>query len=126
MYVKLQNIADCDCFKALILPETSKILRRHQETFCAFSEVELLFQSVGVQEGKRQSHTVPQSPSKYLWTLVHARTASPLWNYGTVVIDILHSSPAPIGTEKPDAMRSHCEKHPKIRTKLKPPTLEER
>ena len=33
-----------------------------------------------------------------------------LYNF---VIDVGHSSPSPIGMEKPDAMRSQCEKHPK-------------
>ena len=42
-----QNRADWDCFKTELLPETLKTPSQHQEEFCAFSEVEPLFQSVG-------------------------------------------------------------------------------
>ena len=50
MWETLQKTSDRDYFKTQILLETSKTRSRHQEPFCAFSEVEPLFQEVGMQE----------------------------------------------------------------------------
>ena len=55
MWETTQNSADCDSCRTQILPQTSKTLRRHQEVFCACSEVQPLFQSVGCARSRRQS-----------------------------------------------------------------------
>ena len=60
MWVTLQNNADWDCFKTLILRETLRIQNQLLEEHCACLEVIHLFQEVG---------SVQQNPKSSLWTL---------------------------------------------------------
>ena len=43
LWVILPSNADWDCFETLILQETLKTRSQHQEEFCAFSEVDVLW-----------------------------------------------------------------------------------
>ena len=118
MWETLQNGTGWGCFRTLILLETSKALSQHQEELCAFSEVEPLFQSVGGARSRRQSDAVRQCPKSHLWTLILRMDGITVLNFWDLFRGTLHSSPSP-GDEV-----HRCEKHPKIRTKLKLASVE--
>ena len=69
MWVILQNNADWDCFKTLILQEILMTQNLLQVEHYVFLEVIHLFQSVGCVRNKLQFHTVQQNPKSSLWTL---------------------------------------------------------
>ena len=66
----LQNNADWDCLKILILQEILRIQNLRQVEHCAFSEATRSFQSVGCVRNKFQFRTVQQNPKSFLWTQV--------------------------------------------------------
>ena len=86
-----------------------------RSNFYAFSEVELLFKPVGCANSKRQCHTVQQRSCIIGSWSTHGRNSLPgLW---CLVIEVLHSSLSPsfLSSDKPEALRLQCEKHPEIR-----------
>ena len=70
------SYADQDCFKTLILQETTQEnnIRRH---ILCFSEVSRLCQEVGCARNRLQFHTVPQKLKSFLSMQVYARTVFP-------------------------------------------------
>ena len=114
----LQNSADWDCFKTLILQETLQIQHQHQEGSCVFSEVTRLCQQIA--RDKLQFHTVLQKLKSFLSMQVYAWdgiTALTLWH---MVIEVFHSAPEQNrttqerATEKPVSNRQvkHAKPHP--------------
>ena len=65
VWVTLQNSADWECFKTLILQEILRIQNLRQVEHIAFSEAIRLFQWVGCARKKLQFRTVPQNQKSF-------------------------------------------------------------